>query len=323
MHQSPRTRRLRNDLAALERLRSESSIFRFSAAGDPPQAYQIWFHGKGLSRERARVNILDQHRVEIRLGASYPRSMPEIKWLTPIYHPNISEIGLICLGGFGTHWVPSIQLDELCGMLWDMVRFHNYDIRSPYNRECALWAAGQTTFKFPVDARPLRDLRASQGRTGGPADQPGPSSNAIPSGTSRSQRTSTGRLPTRNSVGRVLHIIERYSRAFGEAPVAAPGARRDNLTAASSQPSVEPVNQTVEPVANVAEDAMGRAEVGASRPHADLETDRGAATRVSTGQADGGHEEPDEVMIVESSPDDARFEGPHRLGVDDEVIFID
>ena len=76
--------------------------------------------------------------------------MPEIRWLTPIYHPNISEIGMVCLGGYGTHWVPSLHLDELCGMLWDMARYHNYDIRSPYNRDAALWVANQTTFLFPT-----------------------------------------------------------------------------------------------------------------------------------------------------------------------------
>ena len=71
---------------------------------------------------------------------------------------------MVCLGGYGTHWVPSLNLDELCGMLWDMARYHNYDIRSPYNREAALWVANQTTFRFPLDARPLRDLRAALGR---------------------------------------------------------------------------------------------------------------------------------------------------------------
>src|SRR5947208_3622330 len=98
------------------------------------------------------------------LGAGYPRTMPELRWLTPIYHPNISEIGMVCLGGYGTHWVPSLNLDELCGMLWDMARYHNYDIRSPYNREAALWVANQSAFLFPLDTRPLRDLRAALGR---------------------------------------------------------------------------------------------------------------------------------------------------------------
>ena len=90
--------------------------------------------------------------------------MPELRWLTPIYHPNISEIGMVCLGAYGTHWVPSLALDELCVMLWDMARYQNYDIRSPYNREAALWAANQTTFRFPMDTRPIRDRREHLGR---------------------------------------------------------------------------------------------------------------------------------------------------------------
>jgi hypothetical protein len=154
MYESPRIRRLRNDLAALERLKGESSVLRYTGRGEPVQHYLIEFRGNSLARERGKVTVRERHEVEIKLGASYP----------PIYHPNISEIGMVCLGGYGTHWVPSLNLDELCGMLWDMARYHNYDIRSPYNREAALWVANQTTFRFPLDDRPLRDLRAALGR---------------------------------------------------------------------------------------------------------------------------------------------------------------
>ena len=164
MYESPRVRRLRSDLLAMERLQSESSVLRFRVQGKPPQHYFITFQGNSLARDRGPVVTRKQHEVEIKLGASYPRTMPEIRWLTPIYHPNISEIGMVCLGGYGTHWVPSLNLDELCGMLWDMARYHNYDIRSPYNREAALWVANQSSYVFPLDTRPLRDLRAAQGR---------------------------------------------------------------------------------------------------------------------------------------------------------------
>jgi ubiquitin-protein ligase len=173
MNESPRIRRLRSDLAALERLQAESSVLRFRVQNGnsrlPPQHYVIEFHGKSLARERGPVVVRNRHEVEIKLGASYPRTMPEIRWLTPIYHPNISEIGMVCLGGYGTHWVPSLNLDELCGMLWDMARYFNYDIRSPYNREAALWVANQTSYLFPLDTRPLRDVRAALGRVEAPA----------------------------------------------------------------------------------------------------------------------------------------------------------
>jgi ubiquitin-protein ligase len=166
-------RRLRSDLTALERLGEESSVLRFRASGKPVQQYLIEFHGKSLARVRGKISVVDRHEIEIKLGSSYPRSMPELRWLSPIYHPNISEIGMVCLGGYGTHWVPSLQLDELCNMLWDMARYHNYDVRSPYNRDAALWVANQTSFTFPIDPRPIRDLRAALGRIG-PAPEAGP-----------------------------------------------------------------------------------------------------------------------------------------------------
>jgi ubiquitin-protein ligase len=219
MYQSPRIRRLHNDLAALERLQSDSSVFRFKAVGsDPPQQYIISFKGKGLWRDRGKVRVGEIHRIEIKLGASYPRTVPEIRWTTPIYHPNISEIGMVCLGGYGTHWVPSVQLDELCVMLWDMARYHNYDIRSPYNRDAALWVANQTMFLFPTDSRPLRDCRAALGRatsTGGPkVDGLG---SAAPGGTKGTKRSSTGRPPEADlptQVARVREFISRYGRIF-------------------------------------------------------------------------------------------------------------
>jgi ubiquitin-protein ligase len=163
-YESPQIRRLRSDHAAMERLLEESSVIRFKVQGKPAQRYLIEFRGRSLARDMGKVAARDHHEVEIKLGSAYPRTMPEIRWLSPIYHPNISEIGLVCLGGYGTHWVPSLHLDDLCVMLWDMARFHNYDIRSPYNKEAALWAANQSTYAFPTDARPLRDKRAALGR---------------------------------------------------------------------------------------------------------------------------------------------------------------
>jgi len=172
-------------------------VIQFQASGTPAQHYKVQFVGKSLARERGRIAVRERHDFEIRLGASYPRTMPEIRWLTPIYHPNISEIGMVCLGGYGTHWVPSLNLDELCIMLWDMARFHNYDIRSPYNRDAALWAANQSTYLFPLDQRPLRDLRAALGRIepeGRPKPDPGPAALGIPPGSDREsdQKESSG-----------------------------------------------------------------------------------------------------------------------------------
>jgi ubiquitin-protein ligase len=215
MHDSPRIRRLRNDHSALERLMSESSVLRFRGKGNPVQHYLVEFHGRSLARERGKVTIRERHEVEIKLGTSYPRTMPELRWLTPVYHPNISEIGMVCLGGYGTHWVPSLNLDELCGMLWDMARYHNYDIRSPYNRDAALWVAHQTAFRFPLDGRPLRDLRAALGRIAPEPQRPQPPKPETAVPPASSERSSDGRL------GRYGEFVRRFRESLETIEVAA------------------------------------------------------------------------------------------------------
>ena len=96
--------------------------------------------------------------------------IPSLAWQTPIFHPNISSGGVVCLGGYGTHWVPSLTLDEMCIMLWDMIRYRNYDSESPYNREAAIWVKNQTQFALPIDNRPLRNLVADASQVGGAAE---------------------------------------------------------------------------------------------------------------------------------------------------------
>lgn len=156
---SPRDRRLNSDFRAMQSLRDESTIIEFDSRGNPPTRYRIVFQGKGVWKPMGvdEVQLGHRHEVLITLNSAYPRMMPELAWQTPVFHPNISASGVVCLGGYGTHWVPSLKLDELCNMLWDMIRFKNFDVMSPYNREAAIWAKNQTKLEFPLDSRPLRN----------------------------------------------------------------------------------------------------------------------------------------------------------------------
>jgi len=162
MRESPRIRRLRSDFRAIQQLYAESSILNFVAHGSPPESYLVTFTGNGFWRPEGSNDIVvrEQHIVRIDLSASYPRMQPELGWQSPIFHPNISASGVVCLGGYGTYWVPSVGIDELCTMLWDMIRYQNYDVESPYNREAAAWAKTQYGYQLPIDPRPLRDRTA-------------------------------------------------------------------------------------------------------------------------------------------------------------------
>jgi ubiquitin-protein ligase len=316
MHDSPRIRRLKNDFAALDRLRSESSIFQFKASGNPPHHYQITLRGKGLCREHGKIKIVHSHSIEIKLGSSYPRTIPEIRWLTPIYHPNISEIGLVCLGGYGTHWVPSVQLDELCTMLWDMTRYHNYDIRSPYNRDAALWVANQTSILFPTDSRPLRDVRVAKGRIGSGDKEPAadgtsgarsaPAANGNGSGLTgrRLWGGAAAAADPRSPVERIREFIERYSRTFDEAPRPARSAQAEALRLAHG---------IVEAPTEVDRPALGAI---------DIESEVMAAFRELEGPTDSSSEPTEEMIVLEECAT-AHVEPPRPVAAAEDILFIE
>lgn len=202
---SPRERRLESDLRAMQQLARESSIITFETQGNPAEVYRVFFQGKGLWKpaESQEVLMREHHEVSITLTSAYPRMIPELAWQTPIFHPNISASGVVCLGGYGTHWVPSLKLDELCHMLWDMIRYKNFDIESPYNREAAVWTKQQDVYSFPVDDRPLRNeieraraeeasANAANGAANGPTGQSWPESMISPSGSNSPSSNSSG-----------------------------------------------------------------------------------------------------------------------------------
>ena len=158
MRRSPREKRLEADYLAMAELAKTSSVFSFEAPGRLPQRYRLKFDGIGLARSlTGEIEVIESHEVVVNLGAAYPRMIPQLVWQTPIFHPNISNNGVVCLGGYGTHWVPSLTLAKLSEMLWDMIRYANFDVSSPYNREAATWAREQTELRLPLDDRAIGD----------------------------------------------------------------------------------------------------------------------------------------------------------------------
>jgi len=152
--------RLHADRESLATLASASTIFSFEASGDPPDRYALTFRGKGLARNASSstdVAISELHQVDLRLPYSYPQSPPDIRWLTPLWHPAVSFSGFVNLADVGLDWSNDIPLDVVCERLWDVaravfvhpVRATNYSAKNWFEKECP--------FQLPVDPRPLRD----------------------------------------------------------------------------------------------------------------------------------------------------------------------
>jgi len=97
---------------------------------------------RALSEDGHTPEISTVHRAEIILGADYPRRAPRVRWLTPIFHPNIRPSdGAVCLGVLMDRYLPGLGLARLVTMLAEMLQWRNFDMTSALNRAAAEWAA--------------------------------------------------------------------------------------------------------------------------------------------------------------------------------------
>lgn len=160
MDASQRAARLNADRELLAALDAASTIFSCEATGQPPDRYTLVFRGKGLGRDAAAgsdVSVIELHQIDLRMPYSYPAMPPDIRWITPLWHPNVSFSGFVNPADIGLVWTSEVPLDLVCERLWDVARGQfinpvkatNYAAKNWYDKECS--------YALPLDPRPLRD----------------------------------------------------------------------------------------------------------------------------------------------------------------------
>src|ERR1051326_3801757 len=93
--------RLQSDNEAIRRLaHSHPKITVEGVAGNPPALYRMLLRVRSLRQSGLGLEVVDNHRMEIRLPLEYPREPPVCRMLTPVFHPNIAP-HVICIGD---HW---------------------------------------------------------------------------------------------------------------------------------------------------------------------------------------------------------------------------
>jgi hypothetical protein len=160
-------------------LAARSDLIRFVAhperPGWPPERYLVTFGCKGIVGvdRRGRPKFGQDHQVEIYLHSQYPQRWPGLKWLTPIWHPNIHHLnGTVCIDA--AWWTAGRSLDRLVLMLGEMVQYKNYHDDPtappfPWDPEAARWSRAyrlEHPQAFPIDRREL--LRPERIKLGEP-----------------------------------------------------------------------------------------------------------------------------------------------------------
>jgi ubiquitin-protein ligase len=168
LNQSPRMRRLQADFQLMQELAARSNLIEFVAnsvrPGLPPERYIVTYKCKGIVGVDPQGNPKygRKHQVEIYLHNQYPQRWPGMKWLTPIWHPNINHINAtVCIDA--AWWTASRSLDRLVIMIGEMVQYKNFHDDPtkppfPWDPEAARWCREyrkRHPDAFPVDNREL------------------------------------------------------------------------------------------------------------------------------------------------------------------------
>jgi ubiquitin-protein ligase len=168
INQSPRIRRLKNDFELMQELAARSDVIQIKAAsnhaGLAPERYIVTYNCKGIVGidRSGNPKYGMKHQVEIYLHNQYPQRWPGMKWLTPIWHPNINHAnGSVCIDA--AWWSASRSLDRLVIMLGEMLQYKNYHDDPtkppfPWDVEAAKWCRQyrkRHPSAFPVDRTEL------------------------------------------------------------------------------------------------------------------------------------------------------------------------
>jgi len=143
--------------------------------GMPPEEYIITFTCRGIAglKPDKSPEFADFHQVSMKLSSNFPNQEPYLKWLTPIWHPNIEhkEPHHVCTNNV-QNWFSTKSLKDLVITLGEMVQYRRYHAEwvapFPLDKEAADWVIniaepnGYFNQEKPVDERQiLRPLKTA------------------------------------------------------------------------------------------------------------------------------------------------------------------
>ena len=142
-----RLRRLQADFEKLsDYVKRHPRLKIIQADGEPPERYQLEFRIRSLRQVNDDLVEVRSHMVEIALPRNYPRTPPQCRMLSPVFHPNIAPHA-ICVGD---HWSAGEPLASLVARIGEMLAFQSYNVKSPLNGEAARWVE-QNLDRLPLD----------------------------------------------------------------------------------------------------------------------------------------------------------------------------
>ena len=236
-------------------LAARSSFIEIQAVevqpGWPPERYIITYRCRGIASidKQHLPQASEFHQVSMYMGSDYPLKEPYLRWLTPIWHPNIDhqEPHHVCTNNV-QNWFAAKPLAELVLAMGEMVQYKHYHAKwvtpFPLDRAAAEWVLqvaeprGIVGPSKPFDDRPL--LKAQRMRNQGHFF-------GVAKATPASRRIKLGRVQTVGGSDATV-MREEFSGSLSGSQLLQPVAKSIRFGSKQTKPLVKPDEGNASPV---------------------------------------------------------------------------
>jgi ubiquitin-protein ligase len=118
----------------LDRIKTSSLLTYIGSSAGPKKKTDIYKWNILLKGPNKTCYEGGLFKLYLEFPQNYPEDPPKIKFVTKIYHPNISlEDGVICISSLSSDWDPSYNIINVIYSIYDMLK--NPDLGHGLNEE--------------------------------------------------------------------------------------------------------------------------------------------------------------------------------------------
>lgn len=122
--------RLQNEFKNIQKQLTFGCHIRPDEKGTGKNKTKDWFLWKGQIYYDGAF-----YKLQIQFTKNYPEAPPEVKFLSPVFNPNVYPKGQVCLDLISHRWTPSTTILEVLKGLTQLLKYPNPD--SPANGNAA------------------------------------------------------------------------------------------------------------------------------------------------------------------------------------------
>lgn len=111
----------------LDRIKTTDLLSRIGSSAGPPKKADIFKWNVIIKGPNKSCYENGLFKLLLTFPKNYPEDPPDIKFVTKIYHPNVSSDGVICISSKSVDWDKNQNIIDIIYSIYDLLKKPNLD----------------------------------------------------------------------------------------------------------------------------------------------------------------------------------------------------